>query len=101
MRYVRGNGDMLQTLNLTPRDINSLTALKETGLSLVEVCVSQRSFVKGQLLSNVPLSADTRIVCVLRRGRPLLDLQAVFLEENDVVYLLTSEEERVREVFTL
>jgi NhaP-type Na+/H+ and K+/H+ antiporter len=92
---------MLQTANLTPRDVNNLTALKDVGLSLVEVRISQLSFVKGQLLSNVPLPAHTRLIGVLRKGRPILELEAVFLEENDTVYLLTEDEERIREVFTL
>lgn len=92
---------MLQTANLTPRDVSNLATLKDVGLSLVDVRISQLSFVKGQLLANVPLPFNTRLIGLLRKGRPILDLDAVFLEENDTVYLLTEDEERIREVFTL
>jgi NhaP-type Na+/H+ and K+/H+ antiporter len=92
---------MLQVNNLTPRDLNSLSALKETGLSLVEVRISQVSFAKGQLLSNIQLPENTRIMCVMRQSRPILDLDAVFLEEKDSIYLLTDEEAAVRAAFTV
>jgi NhaP-type Na+/H+ and K+/H+ antiporter len=92
---------MLQTSSLTPRDVNNLVALKNVALSLVEVRISQLSLAKGQLLANIPLPENARLVCVLRHGKPILDLDAVFLEENDAVYLLTDDEAVVREIFTL
>jgi NhaP-type Na+/H+ and K+/H+ antiporter len=92
---------MLQMSNLAPRDLNSLSLLKSYGLSLVEVKISQVSFAKGQLLANVRLPENTRLVCVVRKDRPILDLDAVFLEEKDSVYLLTDDEASVRSAFTV
>jgi NhaP-type Na+/H+ and K+/H+ antiporter len=92
---------MLQSSSLTPRDLNNLHMLKEFGLQLVEVKISQVSFSKGQLLSNIMLPENTRVVCVLRRGKPIVELGAVFLEEGDSVYLLTDDEMTVRDVFTV
>lgn len=91
----------LETSGLTPRDLNNVTILKGHGLSLVEVKISQVSFAKGMLLSNVPLPENTRITCVLRRGKPIVELDAVFLEEGDLVYLITDNERSVRTAFTV
>ncbi|HEY9745337.1 MAG TPA: hypothetical protein V6C99_03880 [Oculatellaceae cyanobacterium] len=92
---------LLQTSNLTPRDLNNLAILKSYGLSLVEVRISHVARAKGQLLSTIPLPDNTRLVCVLRNGRPITELDAVFLEEKDAIYLLTDDEHTVRETFTL
>lgn len=92
---------MLQSLNLTPRDVNNLAALKNSGLSLVEAKISQVACAKGQLLANISLPENSRLLCVMRQGRPILDLDVVFLEEQDAVYLLTDDEVAVRETFTL
>lgn len=86
---------------LTPRDLNSITVLKRHGLSLVEIKISKVSFAKGLLLSNVPLPAHTRLVCVVRGGRAIVDLEAVFLEEGDLLYLVTENERAVRAAFTV
>lgn len=92
---------MISSALLTPRDLSSLTALKECGLALVEVRISQVSFAKGKLLANISLPDNTRVVCVLRNARPILDLDAVFLEEKDAVYLITDDESTVRDAFTV
>lgn len=92
---------LLKTDNLTPRDISSLMALKGAGLDLVEVKISQRSPVKGRLLSSVTIPENANIACVIRNHRPILDLEAVFLDEGDRVFLLTDDERAVRERFTL
>lgn len=91
----------LKSLGLSPRDLNNVTVLKHHGLSLVEVKISQVSFAKGMLLGNVPLPENTRITCVLRHGKPLVELDAVFLEEGDLVYLITDNERSVRTAFTV
>jgi NhaP-type Na+/H+ and K+/H+ antiporter len=92
---------MLQASGLSPRDVNNWVALKDSGLSVVDVRISQLSFAKGQLLSNIQLPETARVLCVLRKGKPIVELEAVFLEENDSVYLLTDDEMTVRRVFTL
>ena len=92
---------MLQTPSLTPRDINNVSALKELGLSLVEVKISQVSFAKGQLLSNIQLPDNARIGCILRNGKAIVELDAVFLEEQDSIYLITDDEHTVRQVFNI
>jgi NhaP-type Na+/H+ and K+/H+ antiporter len=92
---------MLQTSTLTPRDINNLSTLKDLGLAIVEVKISQVSFAKGQLLNNIQLPENTRIICVLRNHKPIVELDAVFLEEKDSIYLVTDDEELVRQVFTV
>ena len=92
---------MLQTSTLTPRDINNLSTLKNLGLAIVEVKISQVSFAKGQLLNNIQLPENTRIICVLRNHKPIVELDAVFLEEKDSIYLVTDDEEIVRQVFTV
>jgi NhaP-type Na+/H+ and K+/H+ antiporter len=92
---------MLQTSTLTPRDINNLSTLKDLGLAIVEVKISQVSFAKGQLLNNIQLPENTRIICVLRNHKPIVELDAVFLEEKDSIYLVTDDEEIVRQVFTV
>jgi len=92
---------MLQTSNLTPRDLSGMSVLKQHGLSLVEVRISQVSFAKGKLLGNIALPENTRIICVLRNNRAILDLDAVFLEEKDAVYLVTDDEDTVRDTFML
>lgn len=91
----------LQSAIVTPRDLNNLTMLKELGLSLVDVRISQVSFAKGQLLSNIALPENSRVVCILRNGKPIVDLEAAFLEENDFVYLITDDETLVRHAFTV
>lgn len=91
----------LQALSLTPRDLNNITILKSHGLSLVEVKISQVSFAKGQLLSNISLPENTRVVCVLRNDKAIVELDAVFLEEKDSVYLITDDEETVRQAFII
>ena len=92
---------LLQTSNLTPRDLNNLSVLKVAGLSMVEVRISHVSYAKGQLLSTIELPDNTRLVCVVRNGRPITELDAVFLEEKDSVYLVTDDENSVREAFTI
>lgn len=92
---------LLQTTNLAPRDLNNLSTLKGSGLSLVEVRISHVSLAKGQRLSSIPLPDNSRLVCVLRNGRPITELDAVFLEEKDSVYLITDDENTVREAFTV
>jgi NhaP-type Na+/H+ and K+/H+ antiporter len=92
---------LLQTSQLTPRDISSLTVLKEHDLNLVEVKITPVSFAKGQLLSNIRLPEKTRIVAVLRQGRAITELDAVFLEERDSILLVTDDEKTVRETFTV
>jgi NhaP-type Na+/H+ and K+/H+ antiporter len=91
----------LKITGLTPRDINNVTILKHHGLSLVEVKISQVSFAKGLLLANVPLPENTRVTCVIRAGKPIVELEAVFLEERDLVYLITDDERAVRNAFTV
>lgn len=91
----------LQALSLTPRDLNNLTLLKSHGLSIVEVKISQVSFAKGQLLSNIKLPENTRVVCLIRNHKAIVELDATFLEEKDSVYLITDDEETVRHVFTV
>lgn len=91
----------LQALSLTPRDLNNVTILKSHGLSLVEVKISQVSFAKGHLLNNISLPENTRVVCVLRNGKAIVELDAVFLEEKDSIYLITDDEETVRQAFII
>ena len=95
------NKTIMHIDNLAPRDLNSLSLLKQHGLSLVEIRISQVSFAKGQLLANIRLPESTRLVCVLRGGRAILELEAVFLEEKDSVFLLTDDESAVRAAFTV
>lgn len=92
---------MLQTPSLTPRDLNNVAALKGHGLAMVEVKISQVSFAKGQLLANIALPENTRVICILRRGKPIVELEAVFLEEKDSIYLITDDENTVRHAFTV
>jgi NhaP-type Na+/H+ and K+/H+ antiporter len=92
---------LLKKTSLTPRDINTITILKSLGLSIVEVRISQVSFAKGKLLSNIPLPENTRIVCIVRNEKPIVELDAVFLEEKDSVYLITDDEQIVRDAFTV
>jgi NhaP-type Na+/H+ and K+/H+ antiporter len=92
---------MLQSPSLTPRDINNIAFLKELGLSLVEVKISQVSFAKGQLLNNIPLPENARVVCIVRHGKAIVELEAVFLEEQDSIYLITDDEYQVRQAFTI
>lgn len=92
---------LLKKNTLSPRDLNNLTVLKHHGLSLVEVKISQVSFAKGQLLSNIPLPENTRITCIVRNNKPIVELDAVFLEEKDSVYMITDDEQTVRSAFTL
>ena len=92
---------MLEASSLTPRDINTITTLKNLGLSIVEVKISQVSFAKGQLLHNISLPENSRIVCVIRNNKPIVELDAVFLEERDSVYLITDDEQTVRNTFTV
>lgn len=91
----------LEMIELSPRDLNNVKLLKQCGLSMVEVKISQVSFAKGMLLSNVPLPENTRVVCVIRAERPIVELEAVFLEERDLVYLITDDEKAVRDAFTV
>jgi NhaP-type Na+/H+ and K+/H+ antiporter len=90
-----------QSNGLTPRDLNNVTILKRHGLFLVEVKISKVSFAKGLLLDNVPLPENTRVVCVTRNGRAIVELEAVFLEEGDSLYLVTENEQAVRAAFTV
>lgn len=92
---------MLQAPSLTPRDLNSLATLKKHGVFLVEVKISQVSYAKGKLLSSIVLPDHTRIVAVLRNGKAILELDAVFIEEKDSIYLLTDDESLVRRTFTV
>ena len=92
---------MLQTPSLTPRDLSTLDALKSHGLSMIEIKISQVSFAKGQLLNNISLPENTRVICILRQGKPIVELDAVFLEEKDSVYLITDDEQTVRYAFTV
>jgi NhaP-type Na+/H+ and K+/H+ antiporter len=80
---------------------NILNALRQVGLALVEARVSHLSSIKGQLLENVSLPEKTRLACVVRNGRPILDMEAVFLEENDALYLITDDEARTQEILAL
>ena len=92
---------LLKKTSLTPRDLNNITMLKSLGLSIVEVKISQVSFAKGQLLSNIPLPENTRIICIVRNEKPIVELEAVFLEEKDSIYLITDDEQTVRDAFTV
>jgi len=92
---------MLHAPALSPRDMNSIAVLKEHGFSLVEVKISQVSFAKGQLLSNIRLPENARIMCIFRNAKVIVDLEAVFLEEGDTIYLLTDDEALVRQTFTV
>ena len=91
----------IQNESLTPRDISNITALKAHGLSIVEVKISQVSFAKGMLLANIPLPENTRITCVTRNNKPIVELDAVFLEEGDYIYFITDDEPAVRKAFTV
>jgi len=92
---------VLQSGTLTPRDLNNLSELKNHGLSLVEVRISQVSAARGKYLESIALPAHTRVVCVMQNRQPVLDLSAVFLNEGDSVYLLTDDEDMVRSLFTI
>lgn len=84
---------------LAPRDLSTLSLLKDHGLSLIEIKISQVSAAKGQLIDNVRLPENTRLLCVVRQGKPLLALHNLFLEERDSVFLLTDDEQAVRHLF--
>jgi NhaP-type Na+/H+ and K+/H+ antiporter len=78
-----------------------LHALRQAGLALVEARISHLSSMKGQLLESITLPDKTRLACVVRNGRAILDLDAVFLEENDALFLLTDDEVRAQEILAL
>ena len=92
---------VLQSSTLTPRDLNNMSVLKNLGLHLVEVKISQVAAAKGKLLSSIRLPEQTRVVCVIQDKQPVLNIDPVFLREGDSVYLLTDDEEMVRSVFTI
>lgn len=75
--------------------------LKECGLSLVEVKISRVSSVRGLLLASVRLPARTKILCVVRDGAPIMDLDTCFIYEGDVIVLVTDDEVGIRNLFTL
>lgn len=92
---------VLQSSTLTPRDLNNMSVLKNHGLHLVEVKISQVSIAKGCLLDSIRLPEHTRVVCVIQDKQPVLKMDGVFLREGDAVYLLTDDEEMVRSLFTI
>ena len=86
---------------LTPRDLASLADLKEHGLALLEIKISLVSPALGKRLEGVGLPYGTHAICVIRNGEPIFNLDALFLEEADVVYLITDNEASVRNLFTV
>jgi NhaP-type Na+/H+ and K+/H+ antiporter len=78
-----------------------LKALRQAGVALVEARISHLSSIKGQLLENICLPDKTRLACVVRDGRPILDLESVFLEENDALYLITDDETQTHRILAL
>lgn len=79
----------------------ALSNLKERGLFLVEVKITEYSPALGKLLPSIVLPESTRPVCVIRNGRGVTRLESLFLEEGDIVYLLSDDEETVRNLFTV
>ncbi|MDX2085148.1 MAG: hypothetical protein SFZ03_07155 [Candidatus Melainabacteria bacterium] len=84
---------------LSPRDLSSLFELKNRGFCLLEVKVSPVSSVRGRLIDSLAMPKNTRIICVVRQGRPILRLDSLFLMEGDTLYVLTDNEETVRHFF--
>jgi NhaP-type Na+/H+ and K+/H+ antiporter len=91
----------MQSSLLTPRDLASLNVLKQHGLFLVEVKISKVSAALGRRIEGVGLPSKTQAICVIRNGESLLNLDPVFLEEGDAVYLITDDETAVRSLFTV
>lgn len=92
---------LMQTSLLSPRDLASLAELKEHGLLLVEVKISRVSAAIGKRLEGVGLPERTQAICVIRAGEAILQLDPVFLQEGDSVYLITDDETAVRSLFTV
>jgi NhaP-type Na+/H+ and K+/H+ antiporter len=90
-----------QSTILTPRDLASLSELKQHGLFLVEVKISKVSATLGQRLEGVGLPERTHPICVIRKGEVTFDLHPLFLAEGDSVYLITDDETAVRSLFTV
>ncbi|MEB3286934.1 MAG: hypothetical protein VKJ04_05480 [Vampirovibrionales bacterium] len=83
--------------SLNPRDIQTLQAWKLLGLELLSLTVSQVSPLRGLLAENAPLPANTRIACIVREGDVLFSLYRTFIEEGDVLYILTDNERGLRD----
>jgi Trk K+ transport system NAD-binding subunit len=92
---------MLESSLLTARDLDTLNSLKQQGLSLIEVRISQLSIARGQLLESLLFPENTRVFGVKRNNRMIMELEAVFLEEGDTVFVLTDDEHTVRRMLTL
>lgn len=92
---------ILQSPSLTPRDLASLSELKEHGLFLVEVKISKVSAALGKRIEGVGLPERTHAICVIRGKEAILNLDPVFLQEGDSVYLITDDETAVRSLFTV
>ncbi len=86
---------------LSPRDMSALNHLKHHHLSLIEIKITDYSPTVGKRLEGISFPENTRSVCVIRNHRPITELEALFLEEMDLVYLLTDNESIVRDIFTL
>ncbi len=79
--------------------VSTLLTLQVCDLATVEIHISELSRVKGELIGNIQLPAGSRVVCVARNGEPVVDLDALFLAENDIVYVLSNDEHAVRQLF--
>jgi NhaP-type Na+/H+ and K+/H+ antiporter len=92
---------ILQSPQLTPRDLASLSVLREHGLFLVEVRISKVSAAIGKRLDAVGLPEKTVAICLLRGDETIMNLDPIFLQEGDAVYLITDDETAVRSLFTV
>jgi NhaP-type Na+/H+ and K+/H+ antiporter len=90
-----------ETPVLSPRDMTALGNLKDHGLFLVEVKITEYSPTLGRRLEAIGLPENTKPLCVVRHGRKITELEALFLEEGDVIYLMTDNESAVRNIFTV
>lgn len=84
---------------LSTYDHQVVDKIRKSGLAFIEVAIYPFSTILGERLQSIRLPELTRVICLFRKGEPILDLEAVFLEEGDLIHLLTEDESSVREAF--
>ncbi len=86
---------------LSPRDLSTLSRLKYHQLCLVEIKITRFSPMLGKRLESISFPQNTRLICVIRNQCPIIETRSLFLEEHDIVYLMTNNETAIRELFTI
>ncbi len=73
--------------------------VKASGASLVDVALPETSELVGKLVGDVALPGGDIIVCIVRRGEPVIPGPGVLIEARDelIVYSQTLDVEAVRE----